>query len=230
MRDFRDLFSKHRGDLCFIIGAGPSIIYAKNKLSTVPPNTFRIAINRAIEDIPAEYWFWIDGDAYEKSKDHPNAKAAIRIGVEQFQHLYDEDTYVWERVIGNMKDGLSKGQLVHRSTSLIAAISMAMRMGSCRVVMVGCDHDLTPSEAALKVAQKPETNWQSVYTFTFARINDALKNRDKWLPKEVMLRDASKIGTQWGLLPIPKTTIGEELTLNHDFHKWLDERKAGKNV
>lgn len=223
MKDARELFGKHRGDLAFIIGSGPSIAYAKNKLQTVPAHVFRIAINRAIEEVPADYWFWIDGDAYLKSKDHPNAQAATRIGVEKFSDLYDPDTYLWERVIGNMKDGLAKGQLVHRATSLIGAISMAMRMGSCRIVMAGCDHHVMDSELKARDSSK---NWRDVYNFTFCRINDALAHRDKWLPKEVMLRDASKIGTEWGDLPLQKTTIGEELTLIHDFHKWLEEKKA----
>ena len=227
MNDARELFGQRRGDLCFIIGSGPSIIYAKNKLSKPGPHTYRIAINRAIEDIPAEYWFWIDGNAYEASKDHPNAKAATRIGVDKYRHLYDPDTYVWDRVIGNTQKGLEAGGLVHRATSLIAAISMAARMGSARIVTVGCDNDVTPAEVAMRSKADPKTDWQSVYTFTFCRINEALAERDKWLPKPVMIRDASKIGTQWGKLPLPKTTIGEELVLNHDFHKFLKERENG---
>ena len=229
MKDARDLYGKHRGDLCFIIGAGPSIVYAKNKLQTVPPHTYRIAINRAIEEVPADYWFWIDGDAYQASKDHPNAKAATRIGVEKFEAMYDEDTYLWERVIGNLKDGLMKGQLVHRATSLIGAISMATRMGSARIVMVGCDNDVTANDLKIHEQMDATKNWANVYGFTFARINNALENRAKWLPPGVMLVDASKIGTQWGKLPLPKTTIGQEFILNHDFHKWLEEKHGSRS-
>ncbi len=229
MRDARDLFKTRTGELAFVIGCGPSIVYAKNKLKDPRPHTYRIAINRAIEEIPAEFWFWIDGDAYLRSKDHPNAQAATRIGVDKFEHMYDPDTYVWTRVIGNIKDGLEEGHLVHRATSLVAAISMAVRMGSARIVMVGCDQDVMPHEIEARKQVDASKDWQNIYTFTFARIADALKNRDKWLPKGVMLADASKIGTQWGKLPLPKTTIGEEIAANHDFHKWLADRKKALN-
>jgi hypothetical protein len=222
----RELYGTRKGDLAFIVGMGPSIVYAKNKLKEPRPNVFRIAINKAIEEIPAEYWFWIDGDAYEKSKDHPNAKAAIRIGVDKFRDMYDPETFVWERCLDDLERDLKDGKLVHRATSLIGAISVAMRMGSCRIVMVGCDNHVMPHEIKQREAEDAAKDWNSVYTFTFARINEALANTRKWLPKEVMLRDASKIGTQWGDLPLKKTTIGEEIALNSDFHKWLEERNV----
>ena len=240
MKDARELFASRRGELCFIVGCGPSISYAVNKLREPREKVYRIAINRAIEHIPAEYWFWIDGDAYLKSKDHPNAQAATRIGVEQFEELYDPDTYVWERALGckapcfkihrhtNLNDELKAGKLVHRATSLIGAISMAMRLGSCRIVTVGCDNDAVPEDLEARKKEDPTKNWVDVYGFTFARINEALAERKHWLPKEVMVVDASKIGTEWGKLPLPKTTIGEELVANHEFHQWLEKRRSAK--
>lgn len=238
MKAAKELYGTRQGELSFIVGMGPSIEYAVNKLNEPRKDVFRIALNRAIEHVPAEFWFWIDGDAYQKSKDHPNAKAAIRVGVEQFADMYDQDTYIWERALGckapcfkkhvhtNLNDELKAGKLVHRATSLIGAISFAMRLGSCRIVTVGCDNSATPDHIEARTKETPGVNWVDVYGFTFARINEAIKERKHWLPKEVMLRDASKIGTEWGKLPLEKTTIGEELVLNHDFHKWLEERKA----
>ena len=169
MKDVRDLYGTRRGHLAFIVGTGPSIENAENKLRTVPDKVYRIAVNAAIERVPADYWFWIDGGAYLKSKDHPNAKAAIRVGVEQFEHLYDEDTYIWERALG-------------------------------------CQQTPCP----------------------ILRINEAIANRDHWLPKQVMLVDASKYDSEPGKLPVEKTTIGRELELNHDLHKWLEDKKVDK--
>ena len=64
MKSARELYGAPKAQLAFVIGCGPSIEKAKRYLMEPHDHVIRIALNAAIEDIPAEYWLWIDGDAY----------------------------------------------------------------------------------------------------------------------------------------------------------------------
>ena len=226
MREAKDLYGSQYGSIGFVIGSGPSMEYAKAKLSVPKKHVFTIAVNRAITEVPADYWLWIDQVAYTNWKDHPNAKAAIKVGVDKWADVYDKDVYTWERVIGNTKDGLEQGNLVHRNTSTIAAISLAFRLGAVRIITVGCENCLTP-EAMEEKRKLPDGDLKINYDIsTFARVSEALANRKHWLHPKVMLADASKTGTKWGQLNLPKTTIGEELTAIEAYWKWRAEQKG----
>ncbi len=226
MKEAKDLYGTQFGSLGFVIGSGPSVTYAKKMLSVPNKHVFTIAVNQAITEVPADYWLWIDQVAYTNWCDHPNAKAAIKVGVEKFADAYADDVYVWERVIGNTKDGLEQGKLVHRNTSIIAAISFAFRLGAVRIVTVGCENYMTP-EAMEAKRKLPDGDLKINYDIsTFARVAEALANRKYWLHPKVMLADASKTGTEWGKLNLPKTTIGEELTQIEAFWEHMAARKG----
>lgn len=227
----RDLYWTKPGTLAFIIGNGPSVEYAEKFLKEkAHDDIITIAINRAIERVPADYWFWIDLEAYNASKEHPNARAATRIGVDHYAQHYDEEVYVWERILKDFQKGIEEGKLAHRATSFVAATSFAWRLGAFRVVYVGCDNRVSKEFIEARTKADPSHNWGSVYSFTFARINEALAKRDLWMPRKVMLADASKIGIEWGDLPLPKTTIGKELTLLMEFKAYLAEKENGNPV
>jgi hypothetical protein len=206
MKMARDLYGTKERNLAFVIGCGPSIEKAERLLANPHPNSIRIALNDAIGKVAAEYWFFIDGDAYLRMKDHPNAKAAIRVGVEKFAEMYDKDTYVWERAL-KLPEDIHAGKLVHRATSLIGATSFAARLSCPRICYVGCDHTMPSADyLAERERMDPTKNWKGVYAFTFRRINDAFMNRAKWLPPWATVVDASG-----GNLPITQTFIHKEL-------------------
>ncbi len=207
MRRASELYGSHIQELAFIIGCGESIKKAKRWLMEPHPHSFRIALNAAIRDIPAEYWFTIDGDAYEEHKDHPNAKAATRVACEVFKDIYDEDTYVWERAM-KLPDDVVQGKLLHRGTSFIAAIGFAAHLGAFRIVSVGNDNRLDPEYLKAKQEKDPKTNWKNIYAYTFSRINLALREMPFWLPAHVSVRDASD-----GDLPLAETTINQEFEM-----------------
>lgn len=202
------------GQLGFIFGCGPSLVKAEKYLSHPTPHSFRIAINRAIEKIPAEYWFWIDGDAYLASKEHPNARSAIQLGVDRFSNLYDDSVHVWERVF-RVPEDIYALKLVHRATSLIAAIHMASLLGAARIVTVGTDHQITQAELDERKRREPGKNWEEIYRFTFSRIVDGISKMPMFLPHWVTVADASG-----GALPLPKTYIGKELSDLE--HYWIE--------
>lgn len=211
MKLAKDLYGSRHGQLAVIIGCGPSIAHAQRHATLPHPNVFRIALNAAIRKIPAEYWFWIDGDAYEGHRGHPNAVDATRVGVEHFSALYDPDVWVWERCRSDLMGDLKKGNLVHRATSLIGAISFSMRLGAVGAVLVGCDNRIDEKSLEEKRKLNPSKDWRKYDTFTFARINEALRMRDKWLPKEFLIADASwdRDRMEFGDLyhEIPKTRL-----------------------
>lgn len=227
MKLARELYGKRLGQLAFVIGCGPSIKKAEQYLSAPHPHSFRIAINRAIESVPADYWFWIDGDSYSRSKDHPNAKAAVKLGVDHFQSLYSDDVYVWERAIKYPQD-LYKLKVANNHTSLIGAIHMAALLGAVRVVTVGCDHEASDEYVARKEREEKALGggladwdfkkWRGCYDFTFQRINTALRDLGLWLPEYVSVADASG-----GRLPIRKTAVNAELAMLDEAYKALSE-------
>jgi|SRR5579872_233490 len=223
MRDAKDLYGSEYGSVGFVIGSGPSLAYAKKMLSVPHKHTFTIAVNRAITEVPADYFLWIDQVAYENWGKHPYALSAKKLGVEKFKDAYRDDVYVWERVIGNTQKGLEEGNLVHRNTSLIAAISMAFRLGAVRIVTVGCENFIEPEEM-----EKMTPENRDYMISTFCRVSEALVNRKHWLHPKVMLVDASKTGTEWGKLNLPKTTIGDELTQIEAFWKWKADQDGEK--
>lgn len=227
MKSAKELYDTQRGKLAFVIGTGPSLKSAKRWLSEPQDNVIRIAVNQAIESILAEYWMWIDLDAYQRWKGHPYAREAKKIGVEHFKESYEEDVYVWDRAKKNIKRDMEDGALVHRATSIVAACSLAWRLGAYRICLVGCENRIDPAYLERKKAQDPSKNWESIYTFTFARIAEAMRMRKMWLPKNVMLVDASRDGTEDGDLPLPKTSITYELSMVRQFHDWLKSQKRG---
>ncbi len=229
------LYGTQSGSLAFIIGRGPSLKNAVRHFGEGQkyPHVFTIAINKAIEEVPADYWFWMDLDAYEMSKDHPNAKAAIKCGVDRWTAQYDPDVFVWERagapgVIGYkgrsqfQKDIFEDGKLAWNGVSLIGAASLAWHLGCYRMVFVGCENKDTDGYIERRQQADPSKNWKSVYSFTFARVAEALKNRAYWMHPKIMMADASHTGSEWGDLVLPKTTIPEELELVKGFHEALE--------
>lgn len=221
MREAKDLYGSEYGSVGFVIGSGPSLEYAKKMLSAPHKHVFTVAVNRAITEVPADYWLWIDQVAYENWSEHPNAKTAKKIGVDKFKAAYREDVYTWERVIGDTEKGLEAGNLVHRNTSLIAGISFAFRLGAVRIVTVGCENFIEPD---VMETMTPEN--RDYMISTFCRVSEALANRKHWLHPKVMLADASKTGTEWGKLNLPKTTIGDELAQIEAFWKWRAEKSG----
>ena len=206
----RDLYGSFlEPTLAFIIGPGPSISKAEKYLMEPHPHVIRIALNAAIRKIPAEYFFFIDLVAYQNYGSHPNARAAKRVGVENFADQYDEDTYAWERAM-KLPGDVQKGKLLHRGTSVIPAIGFAAWLGCPRIVLVGCDNQYTDEEIEAKrqeVYPDKSFAWcKGVHNYTTARVNVALNEMPFWLPDWVMVRDASH-----GTLNLKATGINFEL-------------------
>lgn len=231
MKSVREFYGKHMRELCFVVGPGPSVAKAQKYLMEPKPHVFRIAINAAITKVPCEYWFWIDLKAYQLYKDHPNAKAAIKCGVENWKDGYDDDVYTWEAA-RKLPEDVQALKLLHRGTSIVGAINLGALFGSPRVVTIGCDH--TFSDEYLKEKQK-EVNTEGrndsfaqikdYYMSTILRVNKAIAEMPFWLPPWTTCRDASG-----GKLPLPATSINNELFMVERFWKHCEERKAKEAV
>ena len=238
----RALYETQKGSLAFIIGRGPSIKNAARHFweGKKYPHVITIALNKAIEEVPADYWFWMDLDAYQASKDHPNAKAAIKCGVDRWTDSYDPDVYVWERagapgVVGLkgrskfQQDIFEDGKLAWNGVSAIGAASLAWHLGCYRMVFIGCENKDTDGYIERRQKEDPSRNWKSIYSFTFARVAEAIKNRAYWMHPKIMMSDASHTGTEWGDLQLPKTTIGQELEMVEQFYKALERGEINPN-
>ncbi len=231
-----ELYDTEKGKLAFIIGRGPSIKNAEKHLSQKLPNVFTIAINKAIETVPADYWFWMDLDAYQASKDHPHAQAAKKLGVDRWQKEYDPDVYMWVRAgnpdkIGESgrrdfyRDVFRERKLAWNGVSAVGAASLAWQLGAYRMVFVGCENKDTDGYIDRRAKEDPSKNWPSIYAFTFARVAEAMVNRFAWMHPKVMMVDASHTGCEWGDLPLPKTTIPQELHLLKGFMEYMEQQK-----
>lgn len=215
-RRARELYGSAPGRLFFVIGSGPSIRYARRFLSEPADGVVRIAVNRAITEIPAEIWFGIDGDAYLRWRGERYAKGATRVFPEDFQDAYDADTLLWERCGRHLRDDLESGKLVHRATSVIGACSLAWRMGARRIVLCGCDNRVTDEEAQERRKELGMQNVKERMQFTFCRISEAFRNRDKWMPPGVSVADASFHDFGWGGINWDGKKRMERTMLDHE--------------
>lgn len=212
--------------LCFVIGPGPSIAKAEKYLMEPKPHTFRIAINAAITKVPCEYWFFIDLLAYQLYKDHPNAKKAIKLGVENWKEHYEDDVYTWEPA-KKLPEDVQNLKLLHRGTSLVGAINMGALLGSPRIVTVGCDNKFSEDYMRAKMEEvnrgERKDSWEQIKDYhacTILRVNKGLMEMPFWLPPWVTCRDASG-----GDLPLPDTSINNELFMVEKFHNKLAQKK-----
>lgn len=219
----RQLYGKHVRELCFIICPGPSVKKAEKYLAEPHPHSFRIAINSAITKVKAEYWFFIDALAYRLYKDHPNAKAAIKIGVENWAEHYEPDVYLWEPA-KKLPEDVQNLKILHRGCSLIGAMGMAMLMGSPRIVTVGSDNSFSEEymrsklEEVRKEEGREDETYEKVkdyYTCLKVRVNRALNELPFWCPDWVTLRDASGIESE---LPLKATSIHKEFEMLDRFY------------
>lgn len=193
-----ELYGSRMGQGCFIIGSGPSIKKAERSLQEPTHGTFRIAINEAITKVPAEYWMFIDSDAYLKWKDHPNAKNAIKLGVDRFWMEYADDVVIWRRAFSS--EDVKAGRLVHRSTTLIPAMHLSFWLGATDVITVGCDN-YEPADSGWDATRK------DIMNCTFLRINHALvKDMPYIAPSWVKMVDVSG-----GDLLLPKSNLFSQL-------------------
>lgn len=194
----RHFYGKHVDSTVFVIGTGPSIKKVEGRIDRPLDGAVRIAINRAIEKVAAEYWFFIDLDSYNASKNHPNAKAAVAVGVDRFWPHYGPEVFVWERAYE--RHHIKEGRIVHRSTSLIAALHFSVWLGATRVVTVGCDNKIRDGEDVAGANRK-------CLPYTFKRINRSLLRDTKfWCPSWTSLADASG-----GDLALAPTLLSDEV-------------------
>jgi hypothetical protein len=227
----REMYGSHPRELAFIVGPGPSIKKAEKFLSEPHPKSFRIAINGAITKVPCEYWFFIDVLAYKLYKDHPNAKAAIKIGVENWAEHYEEDVHLWEPA-KKLPEDIQALKILHRGTTLIGAMGVAMLMGSPRIVTVGCDNSFSEEymqqklkEVRSEAGRENETieKVRDYYTSLKIRVNRAINEAPFWCPDWVTLRDASGMDSE---LPLKPTSIHKEFEmLDRYYAKQLVEVK-----
>lgn len=234
MKSYRELLGGHMRELCFVIGPGPSIQKAQKWLMKPIQSVFRIAINAAIEKVPCEYWFWLDLASYQFSKDHPNAKNAIKIGPEDWKEYYEEDVHTCE-LARKLPEDVQNLKLLHRGTSLVGAINLGALLGSPRIVTVGCDHTFDDSYLKYKHEEanrgKPASEHVTLaqikdfYNCTKLRINKGLAEMPFWLPHWCSVRDASG-----GDLPLIDTSVRGELEMVERFRRHCEERKAKEAV
>lgn len=199
----KELYGSRMGETAFVIGTGPSVSKAVKQLQDPVPGSFRLAINKAIESVPAEYWLFIDPESYFKSRQTQNAKGTTSLGVDRFWKMFPPEVHIWQRAY-NPPD-FQEGRLIHRACSLLPALHMAVWLGATRVVTVGCDNRV--KDDARLVGSEEQ------YQYLFRRINKSLMNDlGYWLPSWVTLADASD-----GDLALPKTKLGREIQrLTHD--------------
>lgn len=222
MKSYRELIGSRLNQLCFVIGSGPSIKKAEKYLMEPKPHVYRIAINAAITKVPAEFWFFIDLASYNLYKDHPNAKNAIALGVENWAEFYGPEVYTWEPA-QKLPEDVQNLKLLHRGTSIVGSIGMAALLGSPRIVTVGCDNTFSEEYCIFKrdEANKGKPVEEHVdlakikdfYMCTTLRINKALAEMPFWLPKWVSVRDASG-----GELPLVDTSVNSELDLVQKYY------------
>lgn len=219
----RNLYGSRLGTLCFIVGPGPSIKKAEKYLAEPHPRSFRIAINGAITKVPCEYWFFIDVAAYRLYKDHPNAKAAVKIGVENWAEHYESDVYLWEPA-KKLPEDVQNLKILHRGCSLIGAMGMASLMGARRIVTVGTENDFTEEYMLAKleeVRKEPGRENETIeqvrdyYNCLVVRVNRALNELPFWCPDWVTLRDASGMESK---LPLKPTSIHKEFEMLDRFY------------
>lgn len=223
MKSYRELLGSCLNQLCFVIGSGPSIKKAERYLMGSEPHVFRIAMNGAITKVPAEFWFFIDLAAYRLYKDHPNAKNAITLGVENWKEYYGPEVYTWEPA-RKLPEDVQNLKLLHRGTSIVGAIGMAALLGSPRIVTVGCDNTFSDEYLTERLAEANRIKdpgaddvtmetMRDFYTCTKLRINKGLAEMPFWLPEWVSVRDASG-----GELPLVGSTINAELDLVRKYY------------
>lgn len=198
----RRLYGSEEGKTAFIIGNGPSIADAELHLKECPPNSIRIAINAAITKVPAEYWFFIDGDAYRRDGGHPNVQNAKIVGSDRFWPIYSKDVFVWERAFE--PTDIMEGKLVHRNTSLVAAMHFAAHLGCQNIFLIGCDNRLDPN----KVYTKEQIDIQSN---TYNRVARSIAvDMFYWAPKYLTAWDCSG-----GSIPLPKISLEKAIEAVH---------------
>lgn len=231
MKSYRELLGGHLRELCFVIGPGPSIQKAEKWLMEKIPHVFRIALNAAITKVPCEYWFFLDLKAYDLYKDHPNAKAAIKLGPEDWKDHYRDDVHTFE-LARKLPEDVQALKLLHRGTSLIGAINLGSLLGSPRIVTLGCDHTFSDDYMRQKQvevnAEGRNDTFEQIkdyYACTKLRVNKGLAEMPFWLPPWVSVRDASD-----GELPLVATTVRGELEMIERFWKRQEEKKAKEAI
>jgi hypothetical protein len=117
-----------------IVGCGPSLADVAWPASA-PRDVLTLACNRAIEAVPADVWLWVDRMHYDRSRWHPHARRARRIGAG------GEACADASRVFGTVRElpGASD-ELYLRGGTLTPATHYALReLGARRIVFVACD-------------------------------------------------------------------------------------------
>lgn len=203
-KHMKELYGTLQGKTAFLCGSGPSLKEMPEKA-----NHPVFAVNRSIRHIKADYWCLTDLDAYESSKDHPHAKAAMLVcNIQLYEKLNGVPCYMIENAGDPWRWKEGERPLYYNETTTGWAIHLAMRMGVDRLVMIGNDG---PGGGMFDghIQDGRDRNWQLDQHYgVMERMLQMFHpdEREKWNDRPMEIIDASG-----GYLPVKKGRLRDYL-------------------
>jgi len=202
--DMRSLYGTIEGQTAFLVGSGPSLNDCPEKLPGVT-----IAINRAITRVQADYWAFIDAEAWNLCWNHPNALAAKKImnaGLNVAKALENEPAYLLEAAGAPLRWKIKEDRPLYWNESTFApALHLLIRMGASRIVCVGCDFSIDRYFDGFEPRGFEGLKTNAVLYIARERMREMFgPDKPQWYERDVEILDASG-----GALPLPKVKLSE---------------------
>ncbi len=205
-RGMRELFGTAKGETILICGSGPSL-----KECPVKPGVKTFAINRAITRVQADYFAFVDLEAWRLYSEHENAKKATKMfGANMYILLPDVENVCQVDFLGspNSIKNEARRPLYFNCNTFAWVMHLAIKMGAKRIVTIGCEFSGTPQFDGF-VAHGYEGPGVQAKLMNIAR-NRMLEmfgaDKDQWFDPNVEILDASN-----GALPVPKVNLKDVL-------------------
>ena len=205
-KGMRDLYGKYKGETVFVCGSGPSLASCPEKL---PGPT--IAINRAITKVKADYWGFVDMEAWRLYGQHENAKGAAKLfGSGLYIMLKDVAPAYLIEACGspNRYERADNRPLYFNCNTFSWVIHLAIKMGAKRIVTIGCEFSLTPYfDGFMPQGYEVDRKQEGLMLIGRDRMLEMFgADMCQWYDPSVELLDASG-----GALPIPKVKLEDVL-------------------
>lgn len=205
-KEMRDLYGKHQGETILVCGAGPSVKRIKEK-----PALTTIAINRAIQVVPADYWAWQDEDSYKFSGTHPNAMAAKMVCITQgYKQAGDRPAWFVDASESPTRWANPELRPIYgNQLTLTWVIHLCLRMGARRVVTIGCEFDGSGHWDGF-IQPNHTKKWQVAQHYMgCAKMMVMMEHhRGEWQPENPQFEVVDASG---GNMPVPKVRLEEVL-------------------
>jgi len=206
-RGMRELFGKHPGETILVCGSGPSLWNCP-----VKPPCPTIAINRAITYVQADYWAFVDMEAWRLYGDHCHAKAAKKMfGANMYILLKDlqDDAYQVDFCgYPNSIKNEARRPLYFNCNTFAWVVHLAIKMGAKRIVTVGCEFSATPYfDGFIPKDYEADGKQEALMNVGRNRMLEMFgADKEQWFDPSVELLDASG-----GALPVPKCRLEDVL-------------------